>query len=313
MRRLLIGDPHVQLSDLDDAAKMLGKALEIAKQKNIQTIEIFGDLFHNHAVVRIEVIAFWQHWLKKLSEASRVIVLSGNHDQVQEFSKEWEITSLNSLKNLSENVVIVNSTHEEGGTLYVAYTHSEEKFRSAVQNTSSKRLVCHQTFDGAQFENGFYAPEGFKMDCLSKFDRVLSGHIHKSQDIGKVKYIGTPRWLSLSDANQDKGFLIEEEDGAFEFVSNSDVCRVFVALTFNEGDEIKLPDLPNAKIFVELVGSSKWIKKVSDKVVNARIVPRPTDSVSQRSGGRVFTSLEEYITKNFKENPEKVIRFIHSL
>ena len=47
-------------------------------------------------------------------------------------------------------------------------------------------------------------------DCLSAFDYVALGHIHKPMKVGKktIRYCGTPMAYSLSEEGQEKGFLL---------------------------------------------------------------------------------------------------------
>lgn len=291
-KTLMVGDPHAQVGDLPDAEALMRFVAQTAKDRGVDKIEIFGDLFHTHNVIRLEVYKFWAHHLRELAQVAKTIVIAGNHDQPGDLESEWQMNALQMLENLHPNLHVVSSTLVDGDTLYVAHTSSKERFAQAISaKSTATRLACHQTFYGATYENGMYAPEGIDPGIVADFKQVDSGHIHKKQTFANIRYIGTPRWMSLSDANEDKGIYVGEE-----FISSADACTKIVSLTISEGDE--LPVLPKgAKVFVELVGPSRWISETSKKIKGqARVVPRPTDSGSVRAG-RVATvaRLDEYL------------------
>jgi len=52
------------------------------------------------------------------------------------------------------------------------------------------RCLCHQTFDGAKFSEGFYTTDGID-SSLIKTDLIISGHIHIEQRWANVYYPGT--------------------------------------------------------------------------------------------------------------------------
>jgi len=63
----------------------------------------------------------------------------------------------------------------EDGVHALSFHKDEDQFLSKLK--SGKILFCHQTFDGAKFENGFYAPDGFDFSGI-KYEKIISGHIH---------------------------------------------------------------------------------------------------------------------------------------
>ena len=266
IRILRLGDPHVKVSNLEESDKLMQFVVETALAHKVDRIEILGDLYHTHAILRLEVIEFWSKWLRILSDVCQVVVLVGNHDQSGDYNFKGH--ALGMFANYeNKNLTIVDGFLTIQPFTYAAYYHDAALFKEHVNSHAkdgSKVLVCHQTFNGSTFENGFYAPDG--MDPLElQFDTIISGHIHKQQRFGKVIYPGTARWDSVSDANQVKGIWIFEHDdktGAIlkeEFISTEGVCSPIVSLTWNEGEEF-VPAWPaNSRVAVELVGSSVWV------------------------------------------------------
>jgi hypothetical protein len=90
------------------------------------------------------------------------------------------------------------------GILFVPYVHDPAEFVQICQQyPEAKTVVCHQTFAGSYFENGFLTPDGVEPNLLPQ-EQVISGHVHSPQRIGKVWYPGAPRWRTVSDANTER-------------------------------------------------------------------------------------------------------------
>jgi DNA repair exonuclease SbcCD nuclease subunit len=243
---LRIGDPHVQINNLEDSRKLKNFIIKIALEKQVDWIEFLGDLFHTHAIKRIEVDAYWTDFFNELGNNNIVTkVLVGNHDIVG--NKEAEgVHALIPYKHYPY-INIIDTTKSHGPFLYCPYTSSEEEFFQKIGPTNpttedTKVLICHQTFQGCSYENGFYAKDGFDLGKVPQ-SIVISGHIHKTQQMGKCFYPGTPKWDTASDANEEKGiwyFEHNEKDGSIlkqEFISTKEIVTPIYRFTIKEGQD----------------------------------------------------------------------------
>ncbi len=302
-KTLRIGDPHVRPSNLEESDRVMEMALSLAKRHAVQRVEILGDLFHTHAIVRLEVLEFWQKWLSRFNDFDTV-VLVGNHDMVGDHNSTTH--ALNVFK--GKIPYIVDQPRRLGIYGYLPYRHSREHFIKDVQqlaSTGAKVLVCHQTISGSQYENGFYAPDGIDPADIP-FNLIFSGHIHKRQIIKAgdktVIYPGTSRWESISDANEEKGLCIYEHDettGALlgsEFFSSAKICKPIISVAWFQGDEEpKLPHLDDIKLHVELIGTSDWVKEQKKRYLGkASIKAKITDSktASRKAGDNISHFVE---------------------
>ena len=304
---LRIGDPHVQISNLKDSEKLIDFIIKTAKERNIKTIEFLGDLFHTHAILRIEVIDFWRKAFLKIStNYLECRVLVGNHDQPGSKEKEQEMNALDMFKEGDSARYIINRPMIIKGIAYIPYMSSEEAFLEAqhdLYEEGSACLVAHQTFTGAQYENGFFSEEGIDPAEVCQ-DQIISGHIHKSQQVGKCFYPGTPKYDTMADANQDKGIWIftHDDTGKYtdkEFISTADIVTPITSYLVKEGDE--LPELnPNARNYVVLEGKSAWITKTK-KIYGdtAHIKVKPTDRKAKVNRDNNLT-LELYLNTEFE-------------
>ena len=216
---LRVGDPHVQIKNLNDSRKLIDFIIKIAQENNVDKIEFLGDMFHTHAVVRVEIIDFWRQALLDIvmTTGKEAICLVGNHDQPGSKEKEQEMNALVSLRGLHSLVRIVDEPYVDPDTKigYVPYhsdgdmffKHAHELYTQGAINC----VVAHQTFTGAQYENGFFSEDGID-PANAPQTQIISGHIHKTKQVGKCFYPGTPKWDTMSDANQEKGIWIFHHD-----------------------------------------------------------------------------------------------------
>ena len=286
--------------------------IKTAEKEKVDVIEFLGDLFHTHAILRIEVVDFWRNAFKRIKDAQfNCRVLVGNHDQPGSKEKEQTMNALNIFEdNLEEGGwrTIINKPRIMDKIAYIPYMSDETAFLKASHDLhkegATALLVAHQTFTGATYENGFYAEDGIDPALIAQ-DYIVSGHIHKQQEIGKCWYQGTPKWDTMSDANEDKGIWIYEhnKDGSVEsksFISTAEVVTPIYKHTVNEGDdEPKL--IEGARNYIEFKGKSAWITKMKKKYKGkASIKARPTDRKSVKIDSKNLVSINEYLSKSFE-------------
>ena len=316
--KLLVGDPHAQVSDLGEMNLLMDFIESTAINKNVDCVIFLGDLFHNHNILRLEVIDFWQTRLKKLAEIKPIIALVGNHDTRGNVEQEWTLNSLTTIKNI-QNVTVVSSPQIIDGWAYIPYTQNNDVFISKANELAqqSKILVCHQTFDGSVYDNGMYAPDGIDPSKIKGFDTIISGHIHKHQTFSNVVYVGTPRWMGVSDANENKGIWLTDGN-LFEIMETDEVLPRVVQIELNENDEQNPEFNKKDKNYLILKGSSQWIAKTSKKYKGlARIIPKPTDtkiSTDKQKSSNFSEFLSFYLKeKNKNVDVKDILTYINSI
>lgn len=305
---LRVGDPHVQVSNLKDSEKLFDFIIKTALERKIKTIELLGDLFHTHAVKRIEVEDFWCNVFREMDKngiSCRALV--GNHDQVGSKEKEQQMNALNIFipgDNRSLRLII-NEPILIGKAAYVPYFSDEKNFLEVCNDLykqgATELLVAHQTFTGAQYENGFFSEEGID-PALVPQKQIISGHIHKNQQVGKCFYPGTPKWDTMADVNQEKGIWIFTHDDSNkyvdkEFVSTSKIVTPILSYDIKEGDSLPPMDL-SARNYVTLEGKTAWINKIKPKLAGCNIKIKPTDKVLNKVSTNL--SIDKYLESEFQ-------------
>lgn len=318
MKLLLVGDPHVTVSELQDAQNLLNGVYDTFVEQKPDHVVFMGDLHHNHNVVRIEVIDFWLRNLERFK--GKAVVMVGNHDMSNDASEKSH--ALQSYRGVAQ---VVDDVYSLGkGVFVLPYIHSRERFvetanliyKNAEKDFGFKptTLLCHQTFDGCQYDNGFYAPDGVSPDLIP-FKNVISGHIHTAQVLVKgdqtVTYIGSPRWRTMDDANKKKVVVLYNTDSmtGMDF-DTSKWCSPMSSATLT-GDysleDVMFVNNPRTRYYIDIVGNKSQVSEVCETVVahlpNAKIRPIYTDRgrndtvVSEARG--IAESLKMY-TDHFK-------------
>lgn len=263
MKNLVIGDPHIRVQDLEEADRLYELIAKTAQEQEVDVITFMGDLFHTHALVHVEVMVWWRDTLEALAARWPVIVVKGNHDGPQE-----DRAGVHALVSLEmENVTIVAEPTKLHGMLFVPFIRDDASFVNVCRkNADLPVMYCHQEFNGCKYDNGFYSKVGVDPDLIPQ-TLVISGHIHTGQEFGKVWYVGAPRWMTASDANQDRFLWVVEHDDAGSvtkrspFPTDSACVRMVIAEDRPE-KPLALEDLPKGcKAMVDIHGSAERIEE----------------------------------------------------
>lgn len=248
-RILYVGDPHVTPEELTDCRRLLDFIVRLARDEKVNEVCFLGDQHHTHAVLRLEVVGFWLEAFATLERelpGVDVVCVVGNHDMPGDSS-----SVLNAMMCYGgTKIIVIDRPTVRHGVLHMPYYADREAFVSDCNKFPSVgALVCHQTFDGSKYENGFPASDGVDPEALPQFD-ILSGHIHTQQTISlgrgrKVWYPGTPRWRIKSDENVPKAVWIVDRGEAglvacARDFDTSSCCRARLRFEIKQGMPLHL-------------------------------------------------------------------------
>lgn len=322
MKNLRVGDPHVKPSNIEESERLMQFVFDTATALGVDTIELLGDLFHTHSIVRLEVLEFWQRWLWKLSESFVTIVLVGNHDLSGNHHSDSHALSVFVALNPGKLWIIEHPALIQG-IGYLPYIHDNSKFISEANTLAelgAKFLVSHTTYAGSKYDNGMYAPDGVDPTLIDeRLTVLLSGHVHTEQEYGRVDYPGTARWDTASDANKRKGiWLYEHSDSGTlvkkEFISTESVCVPLISIEWKEGDpQVVIKD--GSRVTVELIGTSKWINKAKESLKGkASVRTRITDSkinIPRNASGSLIGFIQATYQSKFSK--ERLLAFMKEI
>lgn len=201
MKFLISGDPHIKKKNLELGKEYFEFMLKIQQIPEIEYVLILGDLFDTHSVISSEVMNLWIDYLEKSLLPHFLLV--GNHDKV---SPSSDIHALSALRNIDNVVIVEDCWQNKDGICMVSHKASIDDFQKSLKVLNSNGILfCHQTFQGAQFENGFYAPDGTPPRLVKDFKLVIAGDVHKQQEFANIWYVGTPMAHTFNDAGEKKG------------------------------------------------------------------------------------------------------------
>jgi len=256
MRILVVGDVHGKAGDLADCRALGWFIEETAAKVKPDRILFLGDQYDTHAMVHILVQEFWLNLFANLAQIAKVVALVGNHDLVG----NGVDTAANSMQVHHPNVRVVDGVQRDGDDGEVCYA----AYKASLTNISkTKYLFCHHTFQGAQYENGFYAKDGIDPASVPA-EHIISGHIHSPSSFGKVTYIGAPRWQTVADASVTRRSicLLDTKTGIVESFATNPHVRVIHHLADTEAAPAVVPILkPQDSVVVDVVGSAKYVEE----------------------------------------------------
>lgn len=316
-------DPHFVHNKKEEMDNLAAFVCETAYKNNVDKINILGDLNDTFNILRTDNLEFWSKWLVLLCDVCPVKALVGNHDKKNQGDDNNKENSLNIFSCLQTKYVldIISSPVTFGIFGYMPYIHNKELFvkeANLLAEQGAKVLICHGEFDGGQYDNGHYIPDGVKQELLN-FDLIISGHIHTRSAFGKVRNPGTARWITASDANKKKGIWLVEHDEVTgqilkeEFLDTSHICTPIYSYQFKEGD-IE-PVIPvGSRASVELIGSSEWISKQKPKFKGKASISSKITDKQKPSNRKTGDSLEHFVNNVFEVgtglNKEKMVKFM---
>lgn len=331
MKVLGIGDLHVTVDAIEECRALIGKACSTIREEKTDYVVFSGDQHHNHGIVNVEVVEFWKWALDQIWEAlhsldhfsdpaKRIFMIRGNHDM-----PGYDDATAHALLSYSEEeCVVVNEPHALHGILLLPYYPKREDFIQACKDNEqysgvcyTRAVWCHQSFYGGTYENGvpILAEDGIDPDVIPQ-QKIISGHIHKPQEFGKVLYLGSPRWRTRSDANTPRFLYVlefseheEDQIRVVKKVPTEDVCRPIYRydLTPNDPDYTNGWNIPNGKVYVDVSGpadfvqkAAEWLKKNHPSVIvrtnpdrGATIIVRESEGIAKAFG----TFLKKYQAK----------------
>lgn len=209
MRVMFLGDPHLRINKFSLATQFLTWVNKFIEEQKPDLVVNLGDSLDTHAVIRSEAInELMSHIYRVIDLGIPYVYVTGNHDYYS--PKDSKYHALLPFKNRIANLHVVDVPQDLFGMTFVPYLANGNDFPKKTQPI----CIAHQTFLGADY-GPVNALEGVDAESIEA-EIIISGHIHKKHNLGKVVYVGSPYSQDASDVNQIKGISIFDTD-TFEF------------------------------------------------------------------------------------------------
>lgn len=197
-----------------------------------------GDVYDSRQSLNLKVLNLGIEIFEELSEIFKdgIFIICGNHDIFGKASNE--INSLKSLKWIP-GVKIFEETESiifgDKKIFLMPWRKDHETEREVLKNVAPHDyMFCHTDLKGLMFNKFVRIEEGLEYDDISKFERVYSGHIHYSQNFGKMRMLGSPYQLTRSDTDNPKGITVLDLENGYEEYYENKYSPKFIRLTFDK-------------------------------------------------------------------------------
>jgi DNA repair exonuclease SbcCD nuclease subunit len=182
---LCIGDPHIQIDNIQEINRLIEELEKVAKEKNPDLIIILGDVLHTHE--RLHTIALNKAYemIDKMRKIAKTYVLVGNHDMINNQVYLNENHWLSGMKEWTNTVIVDKVCTETIGTetfIFVPYVPAG-RFQEALNTLDNYWLdasciFAHQEFAGCKM-GAIISTDGDNWPI--SYPNVVSGHIHSRQ------------------------------------------------------------------------------------------------------------------------------------
>lgn len=248
MSMLCIGDIHIEENNrLDDLKKLLHQIVQIVKEKNVQQVRFFGDMFTNRRPTALEYAVAYTFVMELRENCENIILLKGNHDEQKEASTldGFDILKVSGVR------VVENNYIEDG--IYMGHYILKEAIVGDSNFHIENAVTLEQLF--TRYPN-----------CRA----YLFGDIHKPQIVNEkplVAYIGSVMRNNFGEKNNETRVLLLENNGRIQSIPLND--RPMIQCNFNAEDlllEAGLQMYPHnfieAIVKVVISGNEEELKKI---------------------------------------------------
>ena len=202
---IAVSDLHVRnFKRMEETQEFLEKFVDYCSAfidehgSEVTRIVIAGDLFDQKITVSNEskILVSWV--LRRLNEIATTYVICGNHDYLMNNSSRvcsltpvFTMSNFNNCKYLDKELGYTSGIYEDDNIAWCLYSTFDDFNRPEIETykelNPDKILVglIHADINGAKTDVGRVTDKGLNADYFENLDFVISGHIHKRQEIKK--------------------------------------------------------------------------------------------------------------------------------
>lgn len=304
---LFIGDPHIQISNLQEVDLFMERIINLATEKQPNLIVIAGDLLHDHERIHTTALNKAYELVNNMRLIAKTYILVGNHDYMsnQQFLTDYHW--MNGMKEWKNTIVvdtIITEIIEGQKFVFVPYV-SPGRFEEAL-NTSPEKwndaacIFAHQEFSGCKM-GAIISVEGDKWSLDNPY--VVSGHIHSKQSPQEnIYYSGAALQHAFgeSDKNIIAYFIFKNDNYTKEEIDLGLPRKKIVYMDVEDIDNYQVPDTAD-QIKVTLNGNydqfkalkkTKTYKNLVDK--GLKVVFKPKKVKKRVQEGKEEVKQEEH-------------------
>lgn len=191
-------------------------------KKDGDILFILGDWFDNRQLLDINVMNKSIDLVFDLADILPVYFLTGNHDIYKKH--DTDVNSLAAFRFIP-NVKIWETpeviTNGRSKILVLPWIGNPEKEECYAKANPTDYIFAHADIMGLKYDNGRDINKGAKLAGIKGVKKVISGHVHKRQELKDSLYLGSPYSTKRSDIGNKKGFYtFNPDENKTEFIVN---------------------------------------------------------------------------------------------
>lgn len=244
--RLVTADLHLTDAPADEYRWSIFDTLtQLAVENRVDEIYILGDLVDrkdrhsgllvNRLVDSLETTC--------QDTGAEITITEGNHDAPLNGPPYWSfLSSLNSVDYVTEPTFDMKS---EIWLLPFAANPADE-WRELDFN-KAKFIFMHQTVAGSMVDNDRILTDGCKMPLLPRGIPIVSGDVHRPQQVGAITYVGAPYPVRFSETWKNRVLLLKDRDVKEIYIHSVKKAILDVTNTsqlptnkYHEGDQLRV-------------------------------------------------------------------------
>jgi len=256
---VIITDIHFHLNTIKEASEVLLQAGHSAKVLNVPLL-ILGDTNDTKGVLRAECINTMIECFSILKrERVTSYLLVGNHDKINEKSKEHTLNFLKPFVDVVETPRLVSSLGQ-----LIPYQDDPLEFSRIMSTTpAGVRVFMHQGVIGANMGE-YVLDRSAVSSSLFENNKAYSGHYHLRHQVGNVLFVGNPYTKSFAESEDGpKGFTILYSDDTTHLVPTNLRRHVVLNLHLNDLHRPVEGVNPRDLVWVKLSGPEHIISKIN--------------------------------------------------
>jgi DNA repair exonuclease SbcCD nuclease subunit len=294
-RLLLFSDLHLREESAEVCFAVLAAIRGEAVKRGISSVAFLGDLWHVRYAVPVRLLNALKDELARWGGVGlRLFCLPGNHDQV-------DVAGRNALEILDAlpHVTVISAPVVDAWGLWIPYRSDPAEVERAIElgrMLKAEVVFAHLPIKGALMNSLRANTDGLDSEMFAGFRKVILGHYHKRQAIGRCQYIGSPWQTRADEAGQPKGFAIWDGE-SLEF-HDRDWGPKYRRVTVERGASVDLEVGPSDRLRVSVADESEAARVAAELaergVTGAIVEPAAVAGAQPRLALGAGASFREY-------------------
>lgn len=259
---------------------------KLLKKHKVDLLLYLGDICESKDEHKAELVNKTVGIFHRLSQDCPVVVLQGNHDWLSSPNNPFFgfLGLLEGVQWISRPTPLQELFPSLDVPRAILLPHSADYRRdwSALPLQEYDWAFCHQAFSGAKTESGFTLPGGVPLDFFPENLRLVSGDIHRPQQVESLTYVGSPYPIDFGDDFEPRMLLLKGGqlkslpcEGAAKVLVDVQSLEDLKKVELLDGDVVKVRFTLSSKDMAQWPETLAKVRAWGDKAGLASLLVQP--------------------------------------